>query len=45
MLATNVFQRGASGWRLLAHHSSTAAEAAQEARSHERNDGKSRTLH
>ncbi|MBN8453386.1 nuclear transport factor 2 family protein [Accumulibacter sp.] len=26
MLATNVFQRGASGWRLLAHHSSTAAE-------------------
>jgi ketosteroid isomerase-like protein len=26
MLATNVFQRGASGWRLLAHHSSTAAD-------------------
>mgnify|MGYP000854692984 CR=1 FL=1 len=26
MLATNVFQRGANGWRLLAHHSSTAAE-------------------
>lgn len=26
MLATNVFQRGASGWRLLCHHSSTAAE-------------------
>jgi ketosteroid isomerase-like protein len=45
MLATNVFQRGASGWRLLAHHSSTAAEAAQEARANERNDGSSRTLH
>lgn len=45
MLATNVFQRGASGWRLLAHHSSTAAEAAQEARANERNDGTSRTLH
>ncbi|HCZ15064.1 MAG TPA: nuclear transport factor 2 family protein [Accumulibacter sp.] len=26
MLATNVFQRGTSGWRLLAHHSSTAAD-------------------
>jgi ketosteroid isomerase-like protein len=26
MLATNVFQRGASGWRLLAHHSSSAAD-------------------
>ncbi|MEF8699043.1 MAG: nuclear transport factor 2 family protein [Candidatus Accumulibacter sp. UW26] len=26
MLATNVFQRGASGWRLLSHHSSTAAD-------------------
>lgn len=26
MLATNVFQRGATGWRLLAHHSSTAAD-------------------
>jgi ketosteroid isomerase-like protein len=26
MLATNVFQRGATGWRLLCHHSSTAAD-------------------
>jgi len=26
MLATNVFQRGANGWRLLSHHSSTAAD-------------------
>ncbi|MBI4742925.1 MAG: nuclear transport factor 2 family protein [Betaproteobacteria bacterium] len=27
MLATNVFQRGAHGWRLLSHHSSAALEA------------------
>lgn len=26
LLSTNVFQRGASGWRLVAHHSSTAAD-------------------
>jgi len=26
MLSTNVFQRGANGWRLLAHHASTAAD-------------------
>jgi len=26
LLATNVFQRGANGWRLLAHHVSTAAD-------------------
>ena len=26
MLSTNVFQRGANGWRLLAHHASAAAE-------------------
>lgn len=26
VLATKVFQRGADGWRLLAHHSSAAAE-------------------
>ncbi|MCM8626525.1 nuclear transport factor 2 family protein [Accumulibacter sp.] len=26
MLATNVFQRGARGWRLLIHHSSTALD-------------------
>jgi ketosteroid isomerase-like protein len=45
MLATNVFHRGARGWRLLAHHSSTAAEAAQETRANDRNDGTSRTLH
>jgi ketosteroid isomerase-like protein len=45
MLATNVFQRGASGWRLLSHHASTATEAAQEATASERHDGKPRTLH
>lgn len=27
MLSTNVFQRGANGWRLLAHHTSTGGEA------------------
>lgn len=27
MHATNVFIRGANGWRLLCHHSSTASEA------------------
>ncbi len=26
MLSTNVFQRGANGWRLLAHHASAAAD-------------------
>lgn len=45
MLATNVFQRGASGWRLLSHHSSTAADSAQESTSNERGSATSRTLH
>jgi len=27
MLSTNVYQRGANGWRLLSHHSSAAADA------------------
>lgn len=27
MLASNVFVRGAKGWRLVAHHASTASEA------------------
>lgn len=30
LLATNVFQRGANGWRLLAHHVSTAADGEAE---------------
>lgn len=45
MLATNVFQRGAGGWRLLSHHSSTAADTAQESTSNERGSATSRTLH
>jgi ketosteroid isomerase-like protein len=45
MLATNIYQRGASGWRLLAHHASTAAETDQEHLAGERRDGKSHTLH
>ena len=44
LLSTNVFQRGANGWRLLSHHTSTAddgsAAAAGEAAS-----GRPRTLH
>ncbi len=28
MLSTNVFQRGANGWRLLSHHTTTAASPA-----------------
>lgn len=31
MLTTNVFQRGANGWRLLSHHVSPAGEAVAEA--------------
>ena len=40
MLSTNVFQRGADGWRLIAHHTSTAGdgEAAPD-------DAQPRTLH
>jgi hypothetical protein len=47
MLATNVFQRGASGWRLLSHHSSTAADrdAADTGVAGERNANTPRTLH
>ncbi|WP_313954135.1 nuclear transport factor 2 family protein [Accumulibacter sp.] len=47
LLATNVFQRGASGWRLLAHHSSTAADHdLADRRTEGERDGKTqRTLH
>ena len=42
MLSTNVFQRGANGWRLLAHHTSAAGDG-------EADDGEpsssQRTLH
>ncbi|MFZ4538383.1 YybH family protein [Propionivibrio sp.] len=48
MLSTNVFQRGAIGWRLLSHHSSAAADTyiaeSAEADSEPRN-GIVRTLH
>jgi ketosteroid isomerase-like protein len=49
MLATNVFQRGARGWRLLSHHSSTAAsveeiDQAAAAQAGESGSGQ-RTLH
>ena len=46
MLATNVFQRGTNGWRLLAHHSSTAADRnLAEKRVSERAETTPRTLH
>ncbi len=41
LLATNVLQRGASGWRLLAHHASAAGEGGHD----ETGDGTPRTLH
>jgi ketosteroid isomerase-like protein len=44
MLSTNVYQRGASGWRLLAHHTSTAADTSA-VEAGERSDGAPRTLH
>ena len=44
MLATNVYQRGASGWRLLAHHASTAADTSA-SDGGERGDDTPRTLH
>jgi ketosteroid isomerase-like protein len=45
MLATNVFQRGARGWRLLSHHASTGASMADEAMEAHESDGTQRTLH
>ena len=47
MLATNVFQRGATGWRLLAHHSSSAADQdlADRRAAGERDGNTQRTLH
>jgi ketosteroid isomerase-like protein len=41
MLATNVYQRGASGWRLLSHHASTATDTLAT----EIGDSTPRTLH
>ena len=46
MLSTNVFQRGANGWRLLSHHSSTAATSAiTDPTTSESPEGGQRTLH
>lgn len=42
MLSTNVFQRGANGWRLLTHHSSAASDALE---STSEQDTTRRTLH
>ena len=42
MLSTNVFQRGAKGWRLLSHHTSAGAEADPEDYG---GDSAQRTLH
>lgn len=43
MLSTNVFIRGANGWRLLSRHTSAAAEAADN--EGENNGGQRHTLH
>ena len=46
MLSTNVFQRGAHGWRLLSHHASAAADGtAGEAASESGSQNRMRTLH
>ena len=46
MLSTNVFQRGANGWRLLSRHASAAAEStAADAGDSEPHQGGPRTLH
>lgn len=47
MLSTNVFQRGANGWRMLSHHTSTAAdtESAESTESAGIPDNNLRTLH
>lgn len=44
MLSTNVFQRGATGWRMLSHHTSTAADTQTENGS-DVADNPTRTLH
>ena len=46
MLATNIFQRGANGWRMVAHHASNAdRELAAQASSGDRDGNTPRTLH
>lgn len=44
-LATNVFQRGAKGWKLLSHHSSLAADTSLAAKAPMQNDDALRRLH
>jgi len=41
MLATNVFVRGANGWRLLSHHASAASDTPMA----ENGNGVTHTLH
>ena len=46
MLSTNVFMRGAKGWRLLSHHTSSASEASEAAEPpFESSEADSRVLH
>jgi ketosteroid isomerase-like protein len=48
LLATNVFQRGANGWRLLAHHVSAAADSdtlESDSKAAGSEKGRRRTLH
>ena len=45
MLSTNVFQRGANGWRLLAHHTSAAADGSASEFSGAEDAKRMRTLH
>ena len=44
MLSTNVFQRGANGWRMLSHHSSASSTGDTEHPAEHHNDSP-RTLH
>ena len=45
MLSTNVFQRGPTGWRLLAHHTSAAADASVAEAASEPHRNLQHTLH
>lgn len=45
LLASNIFQRGAAGWRLVSHHASAASEGSHETAAGSDSDGSSRTLH
>jgi ketosteroid isomerase-like protein len=45
VLSTNVFQRGANGWRLISRHTSTGVEGSHEAALGESASSSGRTLH